>query len=697
MATAEKNTRQNKDTLSPGTVLFGYRVLKRVGEGGWAYVYKAQHPKLPKVVALKQLKPELVRDERNLRRFLREAHIVSQIEHPNVVTIHDLLYDKETEWHYIVTEFAEKGNLEDRLKEFPTGLPVDEVLHMALGICSGLEAAHRKGVVHRDVKPSNILLFDAGEKWYMPKLSDFGIAKAPPGEGEEASKDSGIYGSLPYMSPEQLDEDIEVDNRSDLYSLGITLYELITGQVPFPLTGDIQDIFWAHIYMSPKPPRDIRPDIPEALETIVLRALQKKPQERYQSAAGMREALRAIVDASAREVRRRKFKALLEQGQAHLRDEKWEEAIEVLGQADSLEPGNELVLEGLQKAREQQQLKRLYELGVQYMEERKWREARDRLAEIVFIDPDYEGGEARILLDRAREELKRRQKQDDLMAQYKKGMGHFRKHQWAPAIEELEQVVADDPEFEDAAERLEKARRYVQADGLYEQARRQITRGDWEEAVELLEEVESLNPPHFDVTQELQYARNKLEELRIEQQLGVWYERGMTYLAAGDLEQAKVHFERIHQRQPDYRDVEEQLRKIEDKLYVNQLLERAYEHEAAGEWEQAAKACTEVLAIDSFNREASRCLDRVQTRAEHEERHIIQRFDWRRSLAVAFAIGTPFSIFIALLAKNLFSLDYARFAFLIASLLLALVSFVILTQWIRAQGVKTKDDQQTEQ
>jgi len=126
---------ENNAILPSGTELFGYRVLEFVGEGGWSYVYKAQHPELPLFVAIKQLKPDVVGHGRALQRFVREADIVARLNHPNVVTIYGLKHDEEAGRHYIITEFAEKGSLAGRLEQFLEGLPVDEVLDMAMGIC----------------------------------------------------------------------------------------------------------------------------------------------------------------------------------------------------------------------------------------------------------------------------------------------------------------------------------------------------------------------------------------------------------------------------------------------------------------------------------------------------------------------------------------------------------------------------------
>lgn len=609
---------ENQGILKPGIVLFGkYRILEFVAEGGWANIYKAEHLELRRWVAIKQLKPELVEDKDALERFFSEGNIVAQISHSNVVIIYDLGHCDETGAHVIVTEFAEEGSLADRLKQSPEGLPINEVLYIAMGICSGLEAVHRKGIIHRDIKPSNILLFDMGESQVTPKLSDFGIARAPDIASMVDPASSGLTGTLGYASPEQLDEDLKVDHRSDLYSLGVLLYELLTGQVPF--IGEEQDIVLEHIFMSPRPPSELRSDIPEPIEQIVLRTLRKNRKERYQSAANLHEAFEAIQDASLRRERKLRFEGVLEQGLAHLAKEEWEEAVEVLRQADLLEPGNEQVQASSQKARKRLKLKQLYERGVESLISADWENAQEYLAAVISQDPDYGDGRARAQLEQVTQELEQERRQRNLTVQYQVGIGYFRTWQWSRAIAKLKQVVTQDPEFKDAANQLVKARDYLRAERMFEQVKLHEEGEEWIEAADLLEEIESLRPPHINVTQKLEYAKERRKEARRQQQLATWYDEGTAWLAAGEFEQARESFQRIYQRRLDYRDVADRLKEIEQALKLKQLFERASIHEAAGEWKLAADAYREVLVIEPDSRRALHRLNRSLERAEWGE------------------------------------------------------------------------------
>jgi tetratricopeptide (TPR) repeat protein len=480
-----------------------------------------------------------------------------------VVTIYDLQHEEEADAYFIITEFAEKGTLAHRLEMISRQLPIDEILHLGMGICSGLEAVHRKAIIHRDVKPSNILLFDLGESRDTPKLSDFGIARALSSTNTEDQPRSGLYGSLSYMSPEQLDEDAEVDSRSDIYSLGVLLYEILTGQLPF--TGEPHDIFWGHTYVSPTLPSELRSGIPEALEQIVMRALRKDREHRYQSAADMREALEAIVDIEISKARQHKFKSLVEEGLAALQEEEWERATHLLRQADVVQPEDKRVKAGLRKADEQQKLKRLYERGVGYLEERNWEEARVYFAEVVGHNLRYAEGLAAQHLAKANQELERERSHRDLMVRYYTGMGHYHNQQWELAVTELKEVVAEDPEFKDAADYLKKAQDCLSAEKLLERVQHCKEQGNWEEVVKCLEEVARLNPPGVDVAEDLNQARRDQVRALEEQLLAAWYETGMAYLAGGDLDQAQTSFQKVYERRPDYQNAADRLKEIEER------------------------------------------------------------------------------------------------------------------------------------
>ena len=300
--------------LKPGTEIFGYKVIEYITEGGWGHIYKAEDLSVHRYVAIKQLKRERLKDDLSLKRFRGEANIIAGLSnHPNIVTLHKYEQDEETDSYYIIQEFAEAGTLENRIKHHSNGLPFDEIIHLATGLCKGLAAIHSKGITHRDIKPSNVLLFDSHEKYPVPKLCDFGIARIIEPSADNSYKTLGFNGTPSYMSPEQFEEDPDqrqIDHRSDIYSLGILLYEITSGERPF--SGEQHDIKDQHNFHKP---RSIE-TIPASLDKIILKCLEKDTEDRYQSANNVLSDIEGLKQGTHQSVNQllRQSDRLLEEG-----------------------------------------------------------------------------------------------------------------------------------------------------------------------------------------------------------------------------------------------------------------------------------------------------------------------------------------------------------------------------------------------
>lgn len=258
-----------------------YELEQLLGQGGMAQVYRARDRVLGRPVAVKVLRPEYANDATFVARFQREARAAANLVHPNIVAVYDVGQDGNQ--HYIVMEYIAGRTLKEWIRE-RAPLPVDTALRIAEEVCTALEYAHRHGIIHRDIKPQNILLDEEGE---VVKVADFGIAKSR--LDPESTADRLALGTVKYISPEQA-RGVEVLPQSDLYSLGVVLYEMLTGQQPFDGETPVS-IALQHIEAEPPSPRRLNPYIPPAVEAIVLRALAKDPRERYPSAREMRQAL----------------------------------------------------------------------------------------------------------------------------------------------------------------------------------------------------------------------------------------------------------------------------------------------------------------------------------------------------------------------------------------------------------------------
>jgi tetratricopeptide (TPR) repeat protein/tRNA A-37 threonylcarbamoyl transferase component Bud32 len=267
-----------------GRSVLHYRILERIGQGGMGVVYRAEDTKLKRTVALKFLRPHVLSSDQERARFVHEAQAAAALNHPNICTIYEI--NEADDQTFISMAHLEGESLNVRLERGPLDLP--EALRIALQIANGLRTAHEKGVIHRDIKSSNIMLSADGRATIM----DFGLAKS--GYQSHATKRGTQMGTIAYMSPEQTRGE-SVDHRTDLWSLGVLLYEMLTGRHPF--RGDYDEaVIYSILNEPPEPAAEQLPDAPDHLWATVRRALRKDSEERYQSAADMAEDLEALYE-----------------------------------------------------------------------------------------------------------------------------------------------------------------------------------------------------------------------------------------------------------------------------------------------------------------------------------------------------------------------------------------------------------------
>jgi serine/threonine-protein kinase len=259
-----------KPNVSSGKTIAGkYKIIEEIGRGGMGVVYKAEDTRLKRAVALKFLPPELTQDEEAKQRFIQEAQAAAALDHPNICTVYEV--DEADGQTFIAMSFIDGQSLKEKLEAGP--LDIDEAKDIAIQVAEGLKEAHEKGIVHRDIKPANIMLTDKGRA----RITDFGLAKLS--GGADLTKASTIMGTVAYMSPEQAKGEA-VDLRTDIWSLGAVLYEILSCKQPFKSDHD-QAVIYSILNENPAPIIKIRKDIPLEMEQVIKKSLQKDPRSRY--------------------------------------------------------------------------------------------------------------------------------------------------------------------------------------------------------------------------------------------------------------------------------------------------------------------------------------------------------------------------------------------------------------------------------
>jgi len=279
-----------------GRTIGSYRIEKQLGKGGMGAVYMGIHPVIGSKVAIKFLHPQYAHDDKIVDRFFNEARAVNVIGHDNILKILDLNISDDNR-HFFVMEYLAGKPLQALLKH-NVALPLEITGQIIMQVCDALEAAHRKGIIHRDLKPDNVYLITLKGKKNFVKVVDFGIARVTDDSGVSTGKTQTgmVMGTPAYMSPEQgSGATNKIDGRSDIYSLGVMMYQMATGRLPFP-GSNFGEVLIGHLQQAPPPPRSLKPEIPEVFEAIILKCLEKTQEARYQSMKELKHAVEACMD-----------------------------------------------------------------------------------------------------------------------------------------------------------------------------------------------------------------------------------------------------------------------------------------------------------------------------------------------------------------------------------------------------------------
>jgi serine/threonine-protein kinase len=271
-----------------GTVIAGYRIEERIGRGGMGVVYRAEHINLRRRAAVKIIAPDLAESDGFRDRFTREARIAAALQHPNIVTVYDA--GEVDGLLYLAMQYIEGSDLAAMLRAEGRLRPYRAV-DVCRQVASALDAAHAMGLIHRDVKPANVLI--EGRTAF---LTDFGLTKRIEGSHAQLTQAGDVVGTVHYVAPEQI-EGHPVSARTDVYSLGCLLYHCLSGQVPFSRDSDVA-VIYAHLSEDPPKLTRVRPELPEALDAVIAKALDKSPDRRFPTCGDLISAARAVVDMS---------------------------------------------------------------------------------------------------------------------------------------------------------------------------------------------------------------------------------------------------------------------------------------------------------------------------------------------------------------------------------------------------------------
>ncbi len=437
-----------------GTVISHFQILDRIGGGGMGVVYRAEDMSLKRIVALKFLMPDLVRDPSAKKRFLKEAQAASALDHPNICTIHEIS-ETEEGLLFICMAFYGGENLSAKISRGP--LTVGEALDIVIRIGRGLAKAHEHGIVHRDIKPANVIITADSEV----KIVDFGLAKLS--GGTQITRVGARMGTLPYMSPEQI-RGLTLDHRTDIWSLAVLLFQSLTGKLPFQREYEAA-MLYAIVTDDPPLLTSARSGLPPELESIVTRALKKEPNERYASVQTMVDELEAVrarvvqtkdlaVDRST------EAESLLREASDLLKHGRYQESLaraeKVLRVAPADTRARDIRDECNRKLGEANQVTVLLREGTALFDRGRFREAREVLEDVLAVQPAQP--DATRIIEAANDKLEQHEQVEKLIAEGEISLKHGKVDAAAAAFRRVLDLQPDDRDAQRGLKKVEKAR-----------------------------------------------------------------------------------------------------------------------------------------------------------------------------------------------------------------------------------------------
>jgi serine/threonine protein kinase len=524
------------DKLFNGATLGAFRILQQIGEGGMAKVYKAYQPSMERYIALKVLPSHYAEDPQFIERFIREARTIAALEHRNILPVFD--FGEQDGITYMAMRYVEGGTLKELLNK--GRLTLHDILDLMVQICSALDYAHRRGVIHRDVKPSNVILDSEGAAYLM----DFGIAKVLGKSGDLTATGAAI-GTPAYMAPEQaLGE--KVDSRTDIYALGVVLYEMVVGRVPF-LADTPMAVLMAHLHEPLPLPRDFDASISEPVQAVIIKSLAKDPEDRYQTANELADAFRKALQTSAHKVEASTLVTLIREIQTDR---------PAIGQARPVTPGSQAALRSTDP-RLKERMEQDYIDGLSAFWIRDWIKARACFQAAVDVDPSYKDAANRL------QEVEKQILLADLYAQAQEAM---QKGEWRSAMEKLRQLVTLDKEYQQSSAMLKTVELKIELSDLYAQAEQLHQAGQWQAVVNIFERMKVLDPNVSDPKGLLAKAKASLAEQQRLERVKAVYQRGLEALEAGKWKEALKLFEQVKAQQPGYGDVDKLIKRVQDEI-----------------------------------------------------------------------------------------------------------------------------------